>query len=193
MPSSSSSASASALPSRSSIPSFYRVFFSTIDPLIALTGILTNIFAPSVILKSYNSNPTLPPSTETTVLLRSSAGYLLSTMFLQTVLLRLRPTDLTVWRCLQIAILIQDVAILASLTLALATERRLNLALVRPEEWSNLVVLTAVGLIRAAFILDVGMPQAGDGPGTGNEKGKGKKVLMMMSTGMRREKERRSV
>ncbi|KAJ9499995.1 hypothetical protein H2202_004386 [Exophiala xenobiotica] len=173
----SSSASASALPSRSSIPSFYRIFFSTIDPLIALTGVLTNIFTPSMILKSYNSNATLPPSTETTVLLRSSAGYLLSTMFLQTVLLRLRPTDLTVWRCLQIAILIQDVVILASLTLALATQRRLNLALVRPEEWSNFVVLTAVGLIRAAFILDVGMPQAGDVPETGNEKGKGKKVL----------------
>jgi hypothetical protein len=173
----SSSASASALPSPSSIPSFYRIFFGTIDPLIALTGILTNIFTPSAILKSYNSNAMLPPSTETTVLLRSSAGYLLSTMFLQTVLLRLRPKDLTVWRCLQIAILIQDVAILASLTLALATERRLNLALVRPEEWSNFVVLTAVGLIRAAFILDVGVPQGGDGPGSGNGKGKGKKVL----------------
>jgi hypothetical protein len=37
--------------------------------------------------------------------------------------------------------------------------------------------LTAVGLLRAAFILDVGVPKGGDGPGTGNEKGKGKKVL----------------
>ena len=91
-------------------------------------------------------------------------------MFLQTVLLRLRPSDRTVWRCLQISILIQDVAILASLTMALAAEHRLDstLKLVRPEEWSNFAVLAAVGLIRSAFILGVGMDQDGHG----NEKGK---------------------
>ncbi|KAK7932827.1 hypothetical protein LTR80_011655, partial [Exophiala xenobiotica] len=55
-------------------------------------------------------------------------------------------------------------------------ERRLNLALVR-SEWSKFVVLTAVGLIRAAFIPDVGMSQGEDGPESGNETGKGKKVL----------------
>ncbi|KAK5332396.1 hypothetical protein LTR98_011480 [Exophiala xenobiotica] len=63
------SSSASPSPSPSSIPSFYRIFFSTFDPLIALTGVLVNIFAPSVILKLYDPNATLPPSIETTVLI----------------------------------------------------------------------------------------------------------------------------
>lgn len=97
-------------------------------------------------------------------------------MFLQTVLLRLRPKVLAVWCCLQIVVPNRDVAILASLTFALAAERRLNLALVR-SEWSKFVVLTVVGLIRAAFIPDVGMSQGEDGPESGNETGKGKKVL----------------
>ena len=170
MRSASASASASPAPSASPIPSFYRLFFPTIDPFIALAGVLANIFTPAAILKSYTPRATVPASTETTVLLRRSAGYLLSTMFLQTVLLRLRPSDRTVWRCLQISILIQDVAILASLTMALAAEHRLDstLKLVRPEEWSNFAVLAAVGLIRSAFILGVGMDQDGHG----NEKGK---------------------
>lgn len=170
------SSSASPSPSPSSIPSFYRIFFSTFDPLIALTGVLVNIFAPSVIHKLYDPSATLPHSIETTVLFQCCAGYHLSTMFLQTVLLRLRSKPLALWRCLQIAVPNRDVAILASLTFALAAERRLSLALVR-SEWSKFVVLTAVGLIRAAFILDLGMSQGEDGSESGNETGKGKKVL----------------
>ncbi|EXJ75151.1 uncharacterized protein A1O5_01847 [Cladophialophora psammophila CBS 110553] len=140
------------------IPTFYRVFFSTIDPLIALSGALTQVFAPATILTLYNpSSAALPPAIETTVLLDSTAGYLVSTMFLQVVMLRARPADLTVWRCLQGSILIQDLAIIGAVVGALKTQHRLDWGLVTAKEWSNLAILAGVGALRVAFLLGIGV------------------------------------
>ncbi|KAL6249456.1 hypothetical protein RBB50_003309 [Rhinocladiella similis] len=133
------------------IPQFYRVFFTTFDPIIALSGVVANLFFPSLILTSYTATPTLPPSAETTALLHGSAGYLLSTMFLQIVLLRLT-SDITVWRCLQASILIQDVVLLASASMAVTDQGR-GMTTLRGEEVGNLSVLIGVGGIRVAFLL----------------------------------------
>ncbi|KIW86007.1 hypothetical protein Z517_01401 [Fonsecaea pedrosoi CBS 271.37] len=142
----------------STIPPLYRVFFSTIDPLIALSGALTQLFAPSTILRLYNaSSATIPPAPETTVLLDSGAGYLLSTLFLQVAMLRARPADVLVWRCLQGAILVQDVAIIGAVARSLDVQRRLEWGLVTGQEWANLAILAGVGALRVAFLLGVGM------------------------------------
>ncbi|OAP63078.1 hypothetical protein AYL99_02305 [Fonsecaea erecta] len=151
------------------IPRFYRVFFSTIDPLIALSGALTQLFAPATILRLYNVSATAAattrPAPETTVLLDSGAGYLLSTMFLQVVLLRRRPADRTVWRCLEASILIQDVAVVGAVVRSLAAQHRLAWRLVAPDEWANLAILVGLGALRAAFLLGVGMGNAGEAKG----------------------------
>ncbi|KIW21263.1 hypothetical protein PV08_01843 [Exophiala spinifera] len=139
------------------IPRFYRVFFTTLDPIVALSGVVANLFFPSLILTSYSATPTLPPSAETTALLHGSAGYLLSTMFLQIVLLRLC-SDITVWRCLQTSILIQDVVLLASAFMAVADQGR-GLSTLRGEEVGNLIVLIAVGGLRAAFLMRLGFSE----------------------------------
>ncbi|KIY03760.1 uncharacterized protein Z520_00451 [Fonsecaea multimorphosa CBS 102226] len=141
------------------IPAFYRVFFSTIDPVIALSGVLTQLFSPATILRLYNasSSLTLPPAIETTVLLDSSAGYLLSTLFLQVVMLRLRPADRTVWKCLEASILIQDVALVAAVARSLDAQHRLAWRMVTGEEWGNLGILVGVGVLRAAFLMGIGM------------------------------------
>ncbi|KIW33772.1 uncharacterized protein PV07_00596 [Cladophialophora immunda] len=151
--------------SSSTIPAFYRVFFSTVDPLIALSGALTQLLAPRTLLTLYNgSSATLPPAIETTALLDSGAGYLLSTMLLQLVLLRLRPADRAVWRCLEAAILVQDVAVVAAVARALDAQHRLAWPLLlRPGEWANLAILAGVGALRAAFLLGVGMGGGGGG------------------------------
>ena len=95
-----------------SIPSFYRVFFTIIDPLIAASGVVANILEPNTILRSYSPVAVIPPRTDTTVLLDTVAGFLSGTILLQTVLLRLRPSDIAVWKTLQMSILIVDLAML---------------------------------------------------------------------------------
>ncbi|KAJ9643784.1 hypothetical protein H2204_001929 [Knufia peltigerae] len=138
-----------------SIPRFYRTFFTSIDPVIASSGVIANLFFPSLILKSYTATPKLPPTTETVALLHGSAGCLLSTMFLQIVLLRLKSSDMTVWRCLQTSILIQDVALISSLFVAVADQGR-GVTTLTAEEFGNLGALLGVGGIRVAFLMRLG-------------------------------------
>ena len=139
------------------IPPFYRHFFTTFDAIGALTGVLGNFFTPAPILDSYNPNAQIPPSLETRLLLDSSAGFLLGTMFLQTVLLRLRPRDLTVWRCVQTMIGIVDVVLLGSFTRTLNEQGRLNPGMWRGMEWMNMLFTAFVLSIRVAFLLGVGV------------------------------------
>lgn len=154
--------------STSTIPSFYRLFFPTLDPLIALSGVFANILSPRTILTLYNTSARLPPALETTTLLDINTGYLLATMSLQIIMLRLRPNDVAVWKCLQGSILIQDLGIIITVLRSLSGQGRLKVAEITAGEWGNLAILAGVGILRAAFLLGVGF--------SGNVRGKGKKT-----------------
>lgn len=152
--------------SSSPFPAIYRVFFPTIDPLIALSGALTHVLSPKTILSLYNASAKLPPAIETTTLLEINSGFLLATMPLQIIMLRLRPNDVAVWKCLQGSILIQDLGIIAAVLTSLKAQGRLDVGLLNLNEWGNLGILVALGILRAAFVLGVGL--------NGNGRGKGK-------------------
>jgi hypothetical protein len=139
------------------IPTFYRIFFPTIDPIVASTGVIGNLFLPGDILKSYNPRAILPPALETEVLLQSSAGFLAGTMVLQIFLLRMRPHDIGVWKALQASIAVVDAAILGSVFRALDKQDRLALKDWRGLDWINVGVTGTVLAIRLAFCLGVGL------------------------------------
>lgn len=141
------------------IPAYWRIWFATIDPLIASTGIVGNIFSPEVVLGSYSPKPVIPPAIETKVLLETSAGFFAGIMFLQVILLRLRSRDVTVWKCVQASISLADVAIILSVLAALNNQGRLDPSLWRWEEVGNLVLTTFALTTRVLFLLGVGMPQ----------------------------------
>lgn len=145
------------------IPSAYRIFFATIDPLVASTGVIGNLFVQHGILDSYNPNAKYPPSIETKVCLQSLAGFLAGTMFLQIVLLRIRPRDIAVWKCLEASIAIVDCAIIAAVLKALDDQGRLSPELWRLPDWTNLGVTGFVLLYRVSFLLGIGMPKAAKG------------------------------
>ncbi|KIW65375.1 hypothetical protein PV04_07640 [Phialophora macrospora] len=149
----------------SQIPGFYRLFFPTLDPLIALTGSLTHLLSPATILTLYNPSAALPPAIETTTLLDIIAAYLLATTPLQIIMLRLRPDDVPLWKCLQGSLLVQDVGIVAAVVRSLSAQGRLSPGLITGGEWGNLVILGGVGILRAGFLLGVGL---------GKGRGKGK-------------------
>jgi hypothetical protein len=136
-----------------------------LDPLIALSGVLTHLLSPATMLKLYNPAATLPPRPETLTLLDINAGFLLATMPLQIVMLRLRPNDVAVWKCLQGSILIQDLGIIAAVLRSLSVQGRLDLGLIRVDEWGNIGILAGVAIIRAAFVLGVGLNGKGRGKG----------------------------
>ncbi|KAK1061150.1 hypothetical protein LTR12_004828 [Friedmanniomyces endolithicus] len=139
------------------IPPFYRIFFTTVDPLIALTGFISALFFPNFLLSTYSPTATIPPAIETTQLLNILAGFYLSVVPLQIFLLRARPQDLTVWRALQFSVLIADVAVLGATATALSAQGRLQPSHWRLDEAGSVVVTAGVGLIRIAFLIGLGM------------------------------------
>ncbi|KAK0909590.1 hypothetical protein LTR57_016300 [Friedmanniomyces endolithicus] len=140
-----------------SIPRFYRIFFTTLDPLIALTGFISALFFPSFLLNTYSPTATIRPTTETIQLLNILAGFYLSVVPLQVFLLRARPQDLTVWRVLQFSVLITDLAVLGAMAIALNAQGRLQPGHWRLEEAGSVVVTVGVGLIHIAFLMSLGM------------------------------------
>ncbi|KAK1819957.1 hypothetical protein LTR12_005679 [Friedmanniomyces endolithicus] len=140
-----------------SIPLFYRIFFTTVDPLIALTGFISALFFPKFLLSTYSPTATIPPTVETTQLLNILAGFYLSVVPLQVFLLRARPQDLTVWRALQFSVLVTDVAVLGAMAKALSAQGRLEPSHWRLEEAGSVALTAGVGLIRIAFLITLGM------------------------------------
>ncbi|KAF7348600.1 hypothetical protein MVEN_01377800 [Mycena venus] len=141
----------------SPIPSFYRIWFTIVDPILASSGLLGNLFVPGTALRTYTPNAVLPPAPETTMLLDTTAGFFAAVMFLSIVLLRARPTDFGLWRMVMFSILLVDIAILGGLARLLRAEGRTNPVAWRPEEWVNFVITAGVAVIRTAFCLGVGM------------------------------------
>lgn len=141
----------------SPIPSFYRIWFTVVDPILSIAGVVGNLFAPASILNSYSPSYVSPPATETIFLLDATAGFFAGVALLQVVLLRARPADVTVWRLVEASIILVDFAMLGGFARALRAEGRTDWSVWRIEEWTNLIILAGVAVIRTAFILGVGM------------------------------------
>ena len=142
-----------------SIPAPYRIFFTTLDPLFAITGTITSLFFPSAIL-----GPSAPsqPTPETTFLLQSLAGFYTACFILQVFLLRARPHDLTVWRTLQASLLVTDIAIVAAFIKFHGGRHGTVIPIFwKLEEAGNFVVTAGIGVVRVLFLLGVGMPSDG--------------------------------
>jgi hypothetical protein len=150
------------------MPSFYRIWFTIVDPLLAFVGVFSNLFAPTATLNSYSPSYVSPSATETTLLLETVAGFLAGLVSLQVVLLRARPSDMTVWRALQASTLLVDTAMLGGPARALSSQRRTDWRVWRTEEWTHLAITAGVVVIRVAFLLGVGIGR--------QVKGNGKKI-----------------
>ncbi|KAF2716817.1 hypothetical protein K431DRAFT_206343, partial [Polychaeton citri CBS 116435] len=135
------------------LPAFYRVLFLYLDPLMAGFGSIAMLLNPTFFLNAYNPRYTSPPAVETTLLLQSHIGFYASLAFLQVVLLRVRPNDVTVWRILQASTVLIDACQVAVFLYALETQGRLHPLLWRSDEISQIVGNGVLGLIRTAFAL----------------------------------------
>ncbi|KAL8278505.1 hypothetical protein RQP46_009195 [Phenoliferia psychrophenolica] len=146
------------------IPTFYRIFFTLIDPLMCLGGVLGCLVFPSSTLTSYTPSALGAPITpSTSVLLDSTAGWFLGMAFLQFSLLRARPYDVVVWRAVQVALVCVDLTMWLGLVRALVVEGRMaDTANWRGGDWGNVVGYPALVAVRVAFLVGIGM---GEGKG----------------------------
>ncbi|EME82291.1 uncharacterized protein MYCFIDRAFT_211588 [Pseudocercospora fijiensis CIRAD86] len=146
--------------SSKTIPSFYRIFFLYVDPLIAGSGVCMNIFTPQVSVDAFVPASISPYNTlQSTPLCHQIAGGLLTCAVLDFTLLR-RTNEVWIWQAQQYAQLAYDVVILWSIWTSLAQQDRLHLAGLRIEDWGTIVIVFVCGLLRALFCANVGLRSA---------------------------------
>lgn len=145
----------------SSIPGFYRVFFQSIDPLVATSAIYVNLFDLDTALGSVfpTSHPYFALTPLHDFILNQLNGAFLTIIFLQVVLLRYT-NDIGIWKIFEASILLMDFAVFYSVWVALGAQNRLQLDAIRGEEWGYIGITAIVALIRALFLVNVGFSEA---------------------------------
>jgi len=144
------------------IPGFYRIFFTWVDPVIALFGAYMSIATPAAMLNAYIPAALSAYDPQQAMIFQQLGGSLLGTAFTSAVLLRYAAGDVGVWRLVQASILIVDAVLGYSIWDGLRSQGRLSLAGMRFEDWGDVVLTGGVALVRTLFLLRVGFPRAED-------------------------------
>lgn len=142
------------------IPTFYRIAFLIIDPLIALSGAYMDIFTPATTVNAFVPSSLSPYQPLQSFLLHQIAGGLLTCAILDIFLLR-KTNELWIWRTQQWAQLAYDVVILVSQVHSWDLQGRLSWGALRMEDWGSFGIVAVVGFVRVFFIAGVGMRRKG--------------------------------
>jgi hypothetical protein len=139
------------------IPAFYRHFFTTIDPLVALSGVYGNFFTPQTVSEAYIPASIAAYNPANFILYRINGGDLLCVAFLMVVLLRYTK-DVVIWKILEGAVLIIDLVILQGLWEMHGQQGRrfVGKGGMRWEDWACVGITLTVAVIRSAFLAGVG-------------------------------------
>lgn len=141
----------------SKVPFIYRFLFLYFEPVAALFGSALLLFSPQKFLTTMSEATTYTASHQV-VYSNLAATYALFA-FNEAVVLRLT-NDLTVWKALLCGILLCDAIHLYASWGALGSDVFWNPALWRMEDAVNLGSLWVQGLIRVAFIYEIGFPRS---------------------------------
>ncbi|KAF2626290.1 hypothetical protein BU25DRAFT_459434 [Macroventuria anomochaeta] len=138
------------------VHSFYRTWFTTVDPIVLFFTVLTCIFSPATILETVVPRSIEPynPLTHGPLLHQAAALYGFCGI-IYGVLLRASP-DPKVWRIVQAATLGVDISLLATLYNLLRLQGRTDLSTWHGGDWFNMLFTVWVALIRIAFLLEIG-------------------------------------
>ncbi|KAH6639053.1 hypothetical protein C7974DRAFT_373337 [Boeremia exigua] len=138
------------------VHSFYRIWFTIVDPTVLFFTVLTCIFSPATLLETVVPRSIDPynPLSHGPLLHQTAALYGFSGI-IYGVLLRVSP-DPKVWRVVQAATLGVDIALLVTLYELLRLQGRTDVSTWHGGEWFNLLFTVWVALIRAGFLLGVG-------------------------------------
>jgi hypothetical protein len=135
----------------------YVIFFTYIDPAISFLTVIVTLISPDLMVEAGIDLAVAPRNPDHDFLLYQCAMLYGLTGSLSAFLLRYT-RDLGVWNILESAILCVDISIVVSLVVTLDHQGRLwDLALWRPMDWNNMVLVLVVIVLRSAFLAGVGV------------------------------------
>jgi hypothetical protein len=137
------------------VNTFYRVWFTWVDPIVLLLTLCTCIFNKTETLKLIVPEP-LPPIDALLSSLLHQAAALYGFMALMFAVLLRASSDPKVWRIVQAATLAVDVSLIVVGLVNLEQQGRLSLEMWRGIDWVNILFTVWVGLIRIGFLMGVG-------------------------------------
>lgn len=138
------------------IPTFYRISFLIIDPLIAVWGAYMNVFTPSITVDAFVPSSLSPYQPLQSFLLHQIAGGLITCAILDVFLLR-KTNELWIWQTQQWAQLAYDMVILSSQVYSWGQQGRLSVGQLRAEDWVSFGITATVGIVRVLFLARIGM------------------------------------
>ncbi|KAI8712080.1 hypothetical protein NCS52_01473300 [Fusarium sp. LHS14.1] len=136
----------------------YRAWFLWVDPILTLAGMYGNLFAHDLAVEAFLPSYRLTEELKPFLYQIGGMGtsYLVLLVFLQ------RYThDVVVWKILHFAILWADFTMLRSLYVAMRLEGILAISNWRALDWFSIVVTGICTVLRALFVLGVGVKATG--------------------------------
>lgn len=138
------------------IHNFYRVWFTSVDPLLLAFLTYTLVFTPDVMMDSLIPTSMSVPNPDHAFLFHQLAALYGFLTLMLAVLLR-STSDLKVWNIVIGAVLMIDVALLTSLYVSLDHQGRLGLVHWRAQDWFNWIITGFVAVVRVIFLAGVGV------------------------------------
>lgn len=144
------------------VPGFYHFFFTWFDPIVSFSGAITDFVnqdfvVNSLVPKALRNEESVNPNYK--FIFQQAGGGMFAVAFLSGALLR-ATNDLKVWKYVQAAILIIDIAGLYSIWDALKSQDRLQLSTWRGEDWGCVGLTSFVTVLRVAFLVEAGFKKA---------------------------------
>lgn len=138
------------------IHAFYRFWFLWLDPIILVATVYALVFTPQVMLDALAPPPLSAYNPYQGFLLHQLAALYAFVAIVLGGVLR-TSQDIQVWRVVILAVLVVDVAMLASNYASLKQQNRLSLGAMRSADWSNVLFTGLVTAIRIFFLAGVGV------------------------------------
>ncbi|CAN9367452.1 unnamed protein product [Alternaria alternata] len=145
-------------PTSPSIPAFYRIFFTYVDPIICAWGAIMDFFMPTTVLSSHIPSPT--PDIGHVMILKQRGGGMLNFGIIS--------ADMNVWRIVQLSCFVVDLAYYWAVWEVLAKQKRLDMGTWRAEDWGSIGITAFAGLVRLAFLARVEFGEAKNKEGKKN-------------------------
>jgi hypothetical protein len=144
------------------VPGFYRFFFTWFDPIVSFSGAVADFVSQDLVIDSLVSRTIrneegVNPNYR--FIFQQAGGGMFAVSFLSGALLR-ATNDLKVWKYVEAAILLIDIAMLYSAWDAFRLQDRLLPTTWRGEDWGTVGLTVYVTVLRIAFLAEVGFRKA---------------------------------
>ncbi|KAL0938317.1 uncharacterized protein CTRU02_204927 [Colletotrichum truncatum] len=138
------------------IHSFYRIWFTVIDPLVLVVSAVGCVVSPAALLDGFIPATMSKPDPDHGFLFQQIAALYL---FMATIMIGVLRTssDMKIWRTVQGGVLVVDIALLIIIYVSLDHQARLSPSKLRLQDYGNVLFTGWVAVVRGLFLAGVGV------------------------------------